>query len=82
MTTETQTLRKHTRFTHCPTHEAFFAGERRQRVAEFYVEGGPASGPACTDEGCRMRPGTDLFVASFVEAEQNWSALAEWDCNR
>jgi hypothetical protein len=59
------TLRQHTVFLFCAKHAGFFAGERRQRVAEFFAEGGPATSRCHPDGACRVRPGRDLFVPNL-----------------
>lgn len=60
-------LRKHTVFEPCPTHQAQYATESRYRRAEVMVEGGWGNSP-CPTEACRMKPGTDFYTADFVAA--------------
>jgi hypothetical protein len=57
--------RQHTVFLPCDRHSLIFAGESRQRQAELFTEGGPANAGPCTGDGCRLRPGRDLFVADL-----------------
>lgn len=61
--------RAKTKFTVCPAHQMTFAGETRYRLAEYFSEGGPAFGPPCSGEGCKIAPGTDLFRADMCERE-------------
>lgn len=70
--------RKRTRFQTCERH-AWLMAERRERRAEFFVEGGPAHDPGdggCRGGVCRLWPGRDLFVEDIChgEFELDWTA--------
>lgn len=83
----TASPRKRTVFSICTSHAGLFAG--RQRTAEIFAEGGPATAGPCTPGApCKIRPGTDLFVAHICR-ERDWFLTTEdtgvqgffWDCN-
>ena len=81
----TRQPRKITQFLPCPTHHGYFAGLTRYRKAEGYCEGGPAHGPACTGQGCQIKPGRDLFIEEIC-ADTYSTRTPEspffWDCNK
>jgi hypothetical protein len=60
--------RKHTKFQTCERHR-WLMGETRNRRAEFFLEGGPASQTECKGGECRLWPGTDLCVSSICTDE-------------
>jgi len=78
--------RKRTRFEVCPAHAGWFAGIGRARMAEVFGEGGPAQARPCSHAGCRIAPGTDLFVESICDRDRLYDCtkpghLFSWDCN-
>lgn len=63
----TATPRKRTIFEPCERHAAMYASESRYRRAEAMGEGGWGGSP-CPGAPCQMKPGTDFFTATFVQA--------------
>ena len=68
-------MRKRTVFRLCPTHKPYGGG---RRTAEMFCEGGPGSGQPCTDNHCRILPGSDFFAADTADDiaaswAPNWS---------
>ena len=74
------TRRRRTVFEPCPKHRSWFASCTRYRCAEVFVEGGPA-GSACGGGLCRMKPGTDFYSPTFVDAHPVYTG-AWWESNR
>lgn len=62
--------RKRTVFGLCAHHRSYFDGETRYTLAEFFAEGGPMT-QCDLDSPCKVRPGTDLFVAEIC-GERRW----------
>lgn len=62
--------RKTTVFETCEQH-GWLKHETRDRMAETFCEGGPAQGRPCTGNGCRIRPGTDLFCPELCD-QRGW----------
>lgn len=74
-------MRERTKFQVCANH-TFLKTLKRQRRAEFFCEGGPASRRPCDPaKPCRIWPGTDLFVPEICTSEADWPR-AVWACNR
>jgi hypothetical protein len=71
------TARKHTKFQICEAHQ-WINGERRERRAEIFGEGGPGFGGPCSGDKCRMWPGTDLFIPEICHGERE----LDWRVNR
>jgi hypothetical protein len=62
--------RKISKFHVCDHHAGLFAGVGRYRMAEVFVEGGPAGAAPCDQaDPCRLWPGTDIFCASICDSE-------------
>ena len=70
----TDSARKHTVFKLCAHHRGYFDGETRYRLAEFFAEGGPLT-QCDLDSPCKIRPGTDLFVADICHSRE-WFDMA------
>lgn len=76
-------IRKQTRFHVCVNHAGYFAGMTRRRLGEFFCEGGPGSGPACSEhDPCRIWPGTDLFDSTLCEDMREDDMPATWGVNQ
>jgi len=73
-------MRALTVFETCPKHVSLFARETRYRCAETFVEGGPY-GSFCDGGLCQMKPGTDFYTGTFVQAHDVYTA-AMWEANR
>lgn len=78
MSTRNLTPRKVTKFQICDAHAGYFSRDTRYRKAETFCEGGPGSGPPCSDDGCRLWPGRDFYVEEicFGEFQLDWSVNA------
>lgn len=77
--TLTAATRKITKFELCERHAPWFAGSRRRRQIECFVEGGPGGwSPGCEGGTCRLWPGTDLFVPEVClgELSLDWTKAA------
>lgn len=71
--------RQHTVFKVCPRHAGWFDRDSRYRMAETFGEGGPGSGGPCTPgDSCKIRPGTDIFVAEMC-VQRAWYDTAAGD---
>lgn len=70
--------RQKTVFATCNAH-TYLRSYGRQRMAEFFVEGGPDK--PCSPKPCRLRPGTDLFHADFTDDEAD-QLVRDWAANR
>ncbi len=64
-------LRKVTKFEICPTHQGYFAGLTRSRKADYFSQGGPGHGPACSGDGCQIKPGLDLYLEDWCADTYN-----------
>ena len=77
MTATLTTPRERSRWEFCDKHRGWFAGCSRERIAETFVEGGPAmSTPGCEGGCCRLWPGRDFYCAEYCvggEAALDWT---------
>lgn len=70
--------RKVTVFKLCPRHDGL-GSEGRSRLAETFGEGGPGfGGPCTTGDSCKIRPGTDIFIADMC-IQRDWYDTAAGD---
>ncbi len=64
--------RKVSKWEFCERHAPWFRGETRYRIAETFVEGGPATDePGCASGCCRLWPGRDFYVEEICHGEMD-----------
>jgi hypothetical protein len=81
----TRKPRQKTQFIVCPTHQGYFAGMTRSRKADFFGQGGPGHGPACTGQGCQIKPGLDLYIPEICADTYSTRTSGhpfEWEINK